>query len=468
MTRSRGIALITASALAAILPLGTGHASTPQTQSVTVPTAGGVTVTTTWTGTIPHGVNKTSRCDGTTPEDTHEIDLTVPTGVYSKVTAQFTFTIKWTPSTTNEKTSDEILTVSGPQGQVGSSDGSTTTEQVGATNLPAPKGSTVGKYIVRACGNLNVVDQPYTGTLVIKTKGTGSAPGCPISVAGFGHDLAAAQKALASVTSTCRTIVFPSGSYVFNDKFLIGVTSVNVTGEPGAVIQPAAGTTIRGGLLQIAADGVTISGLTISGSPRMGIEGNRATNFTISGNVIRNSSNLGIHLLRSSKGTVSNNTIYDNSSNGIDLHGSTYVVIKSNKVYHNGASRAVDPNEGNGIIAYCSQHIDILSNTIYNNSQGQPGGRDGIRLSDNAQQNGELPTRYVKVDGNLAYDNQTQGTQNYAVRIGGPSNTGSGADLNYITVTNNTGYGNLSAGIFTGGLAPGATFTQSNNDLKGR
>ncbi|MGI8683045.1 MAG: hypothetical protein ACR2JO_13155, partial [Mycobacteriales bacterium] len=133
MRRSRALALASATAVAIAVPLTAGNASTPQSESVTVPTSTGVTITRTWTGTIPPGVNPTSQCDGTTPEDTHEINLTVPTGIYSKLTALFTFTIKWNPSSPSESTSDEILTVEGPQGEVGSSDGGSPMEQVSAS-----------------------------------------------------------------------------------------------------------------------------------------------------------------------------------------------------------------------------------------------------------------------------------------------------------------------------------------------
>ncbi len=170
MRRSRAIALVSAAAVAVAVPLTAG-ASDPQTQSATVPTTTGQTVTLNWTGTIPPGANPTSQCDGTTPEDTHEINLTVPSGVYSKLTAFFTFTIKWNPTSGTAITNDEILTVEGPQGEVGSSDGGNPMEQVNASNLQAAKGSTVGKYIVRACGFSNATPQPYSGTLVIKTEG---------------------------------------------------------------------------------------------------------------------------------------------------------------------------------------------------------------------------------------------------------------------------------------------------------
>jgi hypothetical protein len=196
MRRSRALALASATAVAIAVPLTAGNASTPQSESVSVPTSTGVTITRTWTGTIPPGVNPTSQCDGTTPEDTHDINLTVPAGVYSKVTALFTFTIKWTPSSPSASTSDEILTVTGPNpGQeVGSSDGGSPMEQVTASNLQAAKGSTVGKYVVRACGFSNALPQPYTGTLVIKTEGLASEsslPSAPANGLAFSPSVAA-------------------------------------------------------------------------------------------------------------------------------------------------------------------------------------------------------------------------------------------------------------------------------------
>lgn len=293
-----------------------------------------------------------------------------------------------------------------------------------------------------------------------------AAASCPINVASYGHNLAAAQSALRAVTSSCRTIVFPAGTYSFSDQFRIGVGSVTVLGQPGAVIQPAAGASFRGGLVQVHATGVTVSGLTISGSRDKGIEVSGSTNFTISKNVIHDSFTLGIHVLRSSSGTVSENTLYRNRSNGMDLHGAKYVTVERNKSYLNGWTRFPDLNEGQGILVYCSQNIKVLSNTVWNNSQRQPGSRNGISISDNNQQNGEMPTRYITVDGNRAYDDQSSATQAYAIRIGNySSRTG---DINYVTITNNTGYGNLKPGIYTKGLAPGATVKISNNSLTSR
>jgi parallel beta-helix repeat protein len=394
------------------------------------------------------------------------------------------------------------------------------------------------------------------GALAMGTQA--AAATCPIDVASNGYTLAAAQKALAAVTSSCRTIVFTPGTYQFNATFKITASSVTVTAEPGAVIKPAAGGKFSEGLVKVNASGVTLADLTldgsgaatdgirtgasstvitrtsvknvgqrgiyilgsasdatvsgctvngfgdrgiltsagrttvdsctvsggqghgmwafsgadrtsftnnnVSGNANMGMEFSKATNFTASGNVIHDNHTLGIHMLRSKTGTVSGNTVYQNKSNGIDSHGSTYITIENNKSYLNGGPRLPDTVEGQGIEVYCSQNIKVLSNTVWNNSQDQSGNRNGIQVADNNGQNGELLTRDIIVDRNLAYDDQASPTQAWAIRLGG--NVASvKPDLNFITVTNNTGYGNINPGLYTGGLAPNATVTITNNHL---
>ena len=296
------------------------------------------------------------------------------------------------------------------------------------------------------------------------------AASCPISVAQYGYDVNAAKQALAAVTSTCRTIVFPAGTYSFQGRFIIDRPSVRVLGRSGAVIQPKAGAGWSGGgMVHVTANGVTVSGLTLSHSLDKGIEVYDATGFTVSGNTVHHSTSTGIHVLRSS-GTVSGNRVYRSRSNGVDLHGALDTVVEGNRVYLNGAPRLPGGlpggNEGNGILVYASQRVRVLSNTVWNNSQGQPGSRDGIRLADNGAVDGELPTRYVTVSGNTIYDNQASGTQNYAIRIGTPYADRS--TINYITVKNNTGWGNLRAGVFVSRMVPGATYVSSGNSLKGR
>jgi parallel beta-helix repeat protein len=218
-------------------------------------------------------------------------------------------------------------------------------------------------------------------------------------------------------------------------------------------------------MVHVTANSVTVSGLTLSHSLDKGIEVYEASGFTVSGNTVHHSTSTGIHVLRSS-GTVSGNRVYRSRSNGVDLHGALDTVVEGNRVYLNGAPRFPGGNEGNGILVYASQRVRVLSNTVWNNSQGQPGSRDGIRLADNGAVDGEVPTRYVTVSGNTIYDNQASGTQNYGIRIGTPYADRS--TINHITVKNNTGWGNLRAGVLVSRMVPGATYVSSGNSLKGR
>src|SRR5437868_10315034 len=141
-------------------------ASTPATDSITVPSTIGQTVTVTWTGTIPPGSNPASNCvtvADTPLSDQHVSTVIVPAGVYSTLAAKFTFKITWTP-VVNINSSDEILTVIAPDSSlVGSSDGGSANETVAGTNLAA------GSYKIVACGFANAQPQPYTGTLTITT-----------------------------------------------------------------------------------------------------------------------------------------------------------------------------------------------------------------------------------------------------------------------------------------------------------
>ena len=153
-------------------------ASTPPTDSITVPSTPGQTVTVTWTGTIPPFTNTNpltgSDCAafaGTSVVDQHVSSVVVPAGVYSNVDAIFTFKITWNPTTGQEPENDEILTVLDPSGnEINSSDGGSTTESLRMPNLPA------GDYQSVVCGYQNVGQQPYTGTLTITTCPVGS--GC--------------------------------------------------------------------------------------------------------------------------------------------------------------------------------------------------------------------------------------------------------------------------------------------------
>jgi hypothetical protein len=137
--------LLTAAAVLAAALGGSAGASTPATppsSTVTVPTTAGQTASASWSGQIPGGANPTSSC--ASPYDNvsneHQINLVVPDDTYA-LSAKFRFRITWA-----DATNDEILTVIGPDGGVvGSSDGGSNVETVGATNLPP------GTYRVLAC-----------------------------------------------------------------------------------------------------------------------------------------------------------------------------------------------------------------------------------------------------------------------------------------------------------------------------
>jgi hypothetical protein len=151
-------------------------AATPSTQSVTVPSKAGETVSVAWTGTIPAASpHPTSDCNGAgVGSDDEDIAVTIPRKGYDRFDATFTFQIAWTPSnpTGDETLNDEVLTVNSPDQQdegdtstseVGSSDGGTTKETVIAHNL-AP-----GTYHVLACGFVNSTAQLYQGSLTVET-----------------------------------------------------------------------------------------------------------------------------------------------------------------------------------------------------------------------------------------------------------------------------------------------------------
>jgi len=190
MHARRALALVSAAALAFVVPTIASHAATPASQSLTVPTATGQTASATWTGTIPIGANPTSDCNGAPAAitDIETVHISVDPATYNTVSALFTFSIKWTPVGT-ATTNDEILTVVGPNGnEVGSSDTSATTETVTATNLPA------GDYKVEACGFANTAPQPYNGSVVVNTTSLNAekpVPSAPANGLAFSPSVAA-------------------------------------------------------------------------------------------------------------------------------------------------------------------------------------------------------------------------------------------------------------------------------------
>jgi len=136
---------------------GPSSASEPASNTVIAPPPPG-TVTVTWTGTIPPGAGPLSDCNASSPGDDHIIDLQIPAGFYDGASSTATFKISW-----DNANNDEILTVNGPQGEVGSSDGGEPEEVVEASDLEA------GSYEVLACPFLAATPQDYTGELTFAT-----------------------------------------------------------------------------------------------------------------------------------------------------------------------------------------------------------------------------------------------------------------------------------------------------------
>ncbi len=176
MCKSQIATLLAVIALACVPALS--GAAIPPSQTVTAPASG--TATAEWTGTIPPGVDPTSSCPS--GGDTTEIKLTVPAGLYDTTAVEAAFAITWTPAIT-EDTADEILTVTGPDGSTGTSDGGSTTEQVIINNPKA------GTYTVTACGFINTLPQSYDGKLTLratpKAAGEENLPSDPAQGLGF-------------------------------------------------------------------------------------------------------------------------------------------------------------------------------------------------------------------------------------------------------------------------------------------
>jgi hypothetical protein len=198
LVRLLGLAAVTAAAVAIA---ATAPASTPPGSSLTVPTSAGSTAKNTWSGEVIPGINPASDCSpfaSAPTTDDHIVTVNVPTGAYDKVKATFVFTITWTQASSAAETSDLILTLVGPNGQmIDSSDGGEPKESVSAVNLPA------GNYHVLVCGFVNGASQPYSATAVVTTTavtapapivplpGPGTVWGSPVKVTpdnGYGYE----------------------------------------------------------------------------------------------------------------------------------------------------------------------------------------------------------------------------------------------------------------------------------------
>ncbi len=154
-------ALAVALASGVVAPAG---ASEPKSHTIKVTKEPGVR-TYTWTGVVgpaPTGAvgAATDPCTGDPDiEDQHAIKLDLGSRVYKSVIVTFDFQINWSDSG-----QDLALSVTGPTGTVGTSDGGDPTESVSGINLDE------GTYSVNACAFAAVGDTDYNGVLKVTTK----------------------------------------------------------------------------------------------------------------------------------------------------------------------------------------------------------------------------------------------------------------------------------------------------------
>lgn len=168
------LALTSAAALVAALvtlPAGPSAASDPGSSAITVPTAPGQTVTRGYTGTVPPGAFANGSCPAGLPlVDSHDLELTVPSGAYDRVTASVRFQVRWEP--TSPAGNDLILTVLDEAGtSIGNSDGGSPEETVTVSDLAS------GTYTAVVCGFASTTEQPYEGQLQVTTAPKAGATG---------------------------------------------------------------------------------------------------------------------------------------------------------------------------------------------------------------------------------------------------------------------------------------------------
>jgi len=245
-------------------------AATPSAGTVTISTTPG-SQTLTWQGTISAAnVHATSDCNdpGTGPADQYNVTVAPPADGYTEVDAAFTFSVNWTPSSpTGETTNDEILTVDSMGGsdpadttgtEVGSSDGSSTTETVVAHDL-AP-----GTYSVLVCGYNNTTSQDYTGTVKVDvTAKSASAPVASVDAQGLAFSSAVPadpQRDVAEplITSDADGVMYDCGPTGFSNASDYAEVSTDGGDQFHLMGTPPRGQQGAGG----GGDCVTASGIT--------------------------------------------------------------------------------------------------------------------------------------------------------------------------------------------------------------
>lgn len=284
-----------------------------------------------------------------------------------------------------------------------------------------------------------------------------TAPACSVPVQGTTG--AAIRDAISKTTPTCPGVKLAAVRYTLSAALYITKPDVVLFGVPGTVLEQRNATAHI--TLAVTAPGVEVRGVTIPNAPAIGIEvGAGATGVTIADNTVYGSGQLGIHVLGTRYVTVTNNLVHHNRNNGIDVHNSFYVTVTGNRVYSNGGPRLPNMLEGNGILVFCDQHVTVSRNVVYDNSQGQPGVRDGIRVSDGqlAGQEGTCPRPTIDVAVTDNTVNDAFGNQAYGVAL-----RSSTRDMTAIVVTGNVGTGSRSPDVYTGGCAPAGCVVRDNS-----
>ncbi|TJY58842.1 hypothetical protein E4T66_14670 [Sinimarinibacterium sp. CAU 1509] len=151
-------------------------ASDPASQDVTVPSVGGEPVVVEWTGTALPGVSGiTNACIAGGPDDSHDINLTVPEGLGADARINLDFHIEWDAGTTVGIVTDPdlVLSVARDGTVLGSSDGSAPEENVSVVNPES------GTYTAIACPYFASGPTAYRGRLTITLQAAAACVEAP-------------------------------------------------------------------------------------------------------------------------------------------------------------------------------------------------------------------------------------------------------------------------------------------------
>lgn len=330
---------------------------------------------------------------------------------------------------------------------------------------------------------------------------------CPIDVGKtYGYTLAAAQSALAAVSTSCRTVVFSAGTYLFNGQLRIKASGVTVTGADGAVIKPSPGVWIDDGLINVRAASVTLSGLTleVSGGSRHGISSS-ASNTVISDTSVTGVKGRGIYMLTGAADaritsctvtdsgaegiatqahrttvdgcTVSgsrshgmwafsgadgtafiNNTVMNGNRVGIEFIGATNFTAAGNFVHDNHLmgihllrsdgglldGNTVYLNTHNGIDSHGSTQLTIQNNTVHDNG--------GIRFPETLEGQGIIAfcSQYIDILSNTVYNNsQNQAGKRDGIHVSDSQGRDGSMRTAHIKIDGNTVYDEQATGTQT-------------------